>query len=106
MHRSTREVDEIGLADRLRVRGVVGRVAIPDEDRLDLGPETGEVLGPGRRGPPERGLAGRRYCRREDRHPRPGAARRDEELDVDCLHRGQELARTHESDWTRHRAEE
>jgi hypothetical protein len=42
---ATREVDEVGLADRLGMRGVVGVGAVPDADRLHFGAEAAEVLG-------------------------------------------------------------
>src|SRR5207253_585150 len=51
------EVDDVGLAYRLGMGGIVGGVAVPDRDRLDLGAEAPEVLLAQRREALERLLA-------------------------------------------------
>src|SRR3990172_3630185 len=71
-----REVDEIGLADRLGGRLVAGLLAVPDQEWLDLRPEAGEMfraeIGPA----PEDRLAVGGPGRRRGGHPRARAGDR------------------------------
>src|SRR3990172_3057329 len=86
-----REVDEIGLADRLGGRLVAGLLAVPDQEWLDLRPEASEMfraeIGPA----PEDRLAVGRRCRRQDDDPWTRAFDRGEEIAVEGRHPRQEL---------------
>jgi hypothetical protein len=85
------EVDEIGLADRLDVRHLLGVEPIPHENRLDLGSECREMLDSHRGPAPEDLFAVGPGGRGEERDPGPAAARRGEQARVDFLHHGQEF---------------
>ena len=100
---AARQVDEVGLADRLDVGRVVGVEPVADEDRLDLGAERREVLDAHRRPAPEDVLAVGPGRGRQDHDARPPAARRGQERRVDLAHRGQELAGSDEGDRSRSR---
>src|SRR6476469_3583171 len=97
-----REVDEVGLADRLDRGGVVALGDVADEDRLDLCPEAREVLDAHLRPGPERLLAIERGCRRQDDHARTGTAGRLEESTIELRHRGKELTGADERHGTGH----
>ena len=83
-----RQVDEIGLTDRLRCGGVVGRGAVAHEDRLDLGAELTEMRDTHRGPAGEDLLAVRVRRRRQDRHPRPRTPGRGEQAGIELQHRG------------------
>src|SRR6187397_556078 len=99
---TAREVDEVGLANRLDRGGVVALGDVAYEHRLDLRPETREVLdahlGPG----PERLLAVERGRRRQDHDARTGTAGRLEESSIELQHRGKELTGADERHGTGH----
>ena len=102
---AARQVDEVRLADRLGMAGVVGVDPVADQHRLDLGPERREVGSTLRRPAVEDlGAVGPRRGRQDD-DPRPGASRGGEQPCIEVRHRGQELARPHEGDWSRHARE-
>ena len=73
---AARQVDEVGLADRLGRGGIVGAGPVADEHRLDLGAELAEMRDAHRRPAREDLLAIGEGGRRQDRDARPGAAGR------------------------------
>ena len=89
---AARQVDEIGLADRLGRGRVVGAGAVADEDGFDLRAELPEVGDAHRRPALEHVLAVRVRRRRQDRHARPAAAGRREQAGVELGHRGEEFS--------------
>ena len=95
-----REVDEIGLADRLERRRVVTLGGVAHEDRFDLGAERGEVLDAHLGPRPERLLAIGRGGRRQDDDARPRTAGGFEQPAVELCHRREELSGAYE----RHRS--
>ena len=97
-----REVDEVGLADRLDRGGVVTLGDVAHEDRLHLRPETREVLDAHLRPGPERLLAVERRRRRQDDDARTGTAGRLEESSIELQHRGKELTGADERHGTGH----
>ena len=99
---TAREVDEVGLADRLDRGGVVALGDVAHEDRLDLRPERREVLDAHLRPGPERVLAIERGRRRQDHDTRPRTAGRLEESSIELQHRGKELTGAHERHGTGH----
>ena len=88
---AARQVDEVGLADRLGGGRVVGGGAVADQDGLDLGAELTEMGDAHRRPADEDLLAVGIRGRRQDRDARPGAAGRGQQAGVELGHRGEEL---------------
>ena len=80
--------------------GIVGGVAVPDRDRLDLGAEAPEVLLAQRREALERLLAVRKGRCWHDRNTRTSTARGPQQPQVEFGHRGEKFARPDE----RHRS--
>ena len=97
-----REVDQVGLADRLERRAVVAVRGGPDEHRLDLRAERREVLDAHLRPGEERLLAVDRGGGRKDRDARPGSAGRLEEPSIEFGHGGEELSGADERHGTGH----
>ena len=93
---AARQVDQVGLADRLRRARVVGVRAVADQHRLDLRAEPAEMRRAHRRPAVEDLLAVGLGGGRQDHDPRPGAPGGREQLAVEVGHRGQELTGAYE----------
>ena len=87
-----REVDEVGLADRLRGPRIVGAGTVAHEHRLDLRTELPEMGDTHRRPAGEHLLPVRERRRRQDGHARARPAGRGEQAGIKLEHRGKELS--------------
>ena len=92
------EVDEVRVRDLRDRHRVVGRLAIPDEDRGGHGPEGGEVGLTAGRPALEDGLAIRPRGRWHYGHARPVAAGRRQQRSVHLVHCRGELAGSNQGD--------
>jgi len=100
---AAREVDQVGLTDRLGVGDIVGFGPVPGEDGFDLRAEPREMLDTERRPALERLFPIRIGSRRHDRHTRAAGPAAIEQSAVEHVHLGEELAGANQTNRTAHR---
>ena len=102
---AARQVDEVGLADRLGSGGIVGRRPIAHEHRLDLGAELAEMRDAHRRPAGEDLLAVGIRGGRQDRDARARSTGRGEQSGIEFEHLGEEFTGADKRHGSGHRRE-